>query len=503
MQFSRLLSAAGVTVLAQRGEAEVTAVAVDSRRVGPGTCFVAVRGPQADGHAYIPAAVAAGAAAIVCQDDAGVPAGMPCATLACTASGVGPIAQAFCGWPARALRLVGVTGTKGKTTFTYLVRHILAQAGIEAGLIGTIAHEYAGRRIPAGNTTPGPTALAEMMADMVAAGLTHAVMEISSHALHQHRTAGLDFAAAAFTNLTGDHLDYHQTPEAYLQAKRMLFTGLSPSATAVINRDDPAWSQLAQCTAAQVRLYAVEPAAGVAADLTARHVEVGPKGTRFKLGAAGRSAAVMTNLIGRHNVSNCLAAAGACLALGLKLEAIAAALGRPVQVPGRCQRVDGPADFDVFVDYAHTDDALANTLSALRPLTAGRLIVLFGCGGDRDRTKRPRMARAAERLADRIVLTQDNPRTEPPEQILQDILAGLPADAAASGKVTVEPDRRAAIQLAIGEARPGDVVVLAGKGHESYQIIGTRKHHFDDVEVAAECLRQRFVSASAAGEVGR
>lgn len=494
MQLSRLLSAAGVAVLARRGEAEVTAVTADSRRVGEGACFVAVRGPQADGHQYIAQAVAAGAAAVICEDAAAVPEGPAVATLASTARDIGPVAQAFFGWPARHLKLVGVTGTKGKTTFTYLVRHILAHCGIDAGLIGTIAYEFAGRKIPADNTTPGAVALAEMMGQMVDAGLKHAVMEVSSHALHQHRTAGLSFAAAAFTNLTGDHLDYHGTPEAYLDAKGLLFSTLEPTATAVINRDDPAWSKLSALTRGRVLLYAVEPAGEARADLVARGVNITSSGTKFHLCFNGSRAAVHTNLIGLHNVSNCLAAAGACAALGLELEAIAQALSLPVQVPGRCQRVGGGGDFEVIVDYAHTDDSLANTLSALRPLTAGRLIVLFGCGGDRDRTKRPRMARVAQELADRVVLTQDNPRTEKPEQIFEDILAGF--DVAGRSKLTVEPDRRAAIRLAIGQARKGDVVVLAGKGHENYQIIGTQKRHFDDAEVAAECLGE-LASATA------
>lgn len=453
-----------------------------------GSCFIAVPGPKADGHQYIAQAARAGAAAILCENAAAVPQGVAFATLASTAQDVGPIAQAFFNWPSRQLKLIGVTGTKGKTTFTYLVRHILARGGIDAGLIGTIAYEYAGQRIAADNTTPGPVALAELMSQMVAAGLMYAVMEVSSHALHQHRTGGLSFAAAAFTNLTGDHLDYHGTMDAYLDAKALLFSGLAPSATAVINRDDPSWAKLAAATRGRIALYAVEPGRQIDADIVARHVHVSARGTRFELSLHGRTASVETNLIGRHNVANCLAAAGACAAMGLELETIADALNLPVQVPGRCQRVCGGGDFEVFVDYAHTDDSLDNTLSALRPLTAGKLIVLFGCGGDRDRTKRPRMARVAQRLADRIVLTQDNPRTENPQQILADILAGF--DTAGQAKLAVRPDRREAIRLAISEARRGDVVVLAGKGHENYQIIGMQKHHFDDSEVAAECVAE-------------
>ncbi len=430
-----------------------------------------------------------------------MPKEVACAKVQCAAAALGPIAQAFFGWPARKLRLVGVTGTKGKTTFTYLVRHILSHCGINTGLLGTISYEFAGKTIPAENTTPGPVLLAEMMAQMVNSGVTHAVMEVSSHALHQHRAAGIPFAIAAFTNLTGDHLDYHGTMDAYLDAKALLFEGLAASAAAVINRDDPAWEKLAKSTAAEVVLYGIDGAADSAADLTARAIRISPRGTSFELAVAdGPNRKVSTNLIGRHNVSNCLAAAASCLALGIKLEAIVEALQTEVIVPGRCQRVQGPSDFDVFVDYAHTDDSLANTLSALRTLTKGRLIVLFGCGGDRDRTKRPRMAKVAQELADVVVLTQDNPRTEDPKQILSDILVGFEEDGKATLKV--EPDRRAAIELAISQAATGDVVVLAGKGHENYQIIGTQKHHFDDTEVAAECLA-RLSHRPAPAEVSR
>ncbi len=482
MEFGQLLEAAGVEVLARRGDGRIRKVVADSRQVQPGTCFVAVRGPDADGHDYIGQAVAAGAEAIVCEDPAAVGSATAFARVADTAVAAGLLAQAALGWPARGLQVLGATGTKGKTTFAYLVRHILQSSGHKVGMIGTISYEFADQSIPAYNTTPGAVELADLTAKMVAAGVTHLVMEVSSHALDQRRTAGLEFAAAAFTNLSGDHLDYHRTMENYLAAKRQLFDDLRPDATAVLNLDDEASAEIDFATDAKVLWYGLSPAA----DLRARIEKIDSAGTRFDLIHEDKTVHVASGLIGRHNVMNCLAAAGVCLSQGMSLAAIAEALNRPVTVPGRFQRVDAGGPFQVLVDYAHTDDALANALSALQPLTEGRLIAVFGCGGDRDHTKRPRMACVAQRWADRVIVTSDNPRTEDPDAIIDEIVAGF--DAEGRAKLHVEPDRRAAIAEAIGQAQPGDVVVLAGKGHEDYQLIGCTKHHFDDAEVAAEAL---------------
>jgi UDP-N-acetylmuramoyl-L-alanyl-D-glutamate--2,6-diaminopimelate ligase len=311
------------------------------------------------------------------------------------------------------------------------------------------------------------------------------VMEVSSHALHQCRTAGIDFRVGVFTNLTGDHLDYHKTMAEYLRAKRALFEGLGKDATAVLNQDDPAGRQLASSTRAHVLWYGLSGAA----DVHARIERIDAGGTHFALMAGAHQASVATALIGRHNVYNCLAAAAAGLAMGIDLPQIAKALEAVVAVPGRLQRVSIEADYQVFVDYAHTDDALEKALSAIRPLAAGRVIVVFGCGGDRDRTKRPRMGAVAARLADVVVVTSDNPRTEDPQAIIKEILAGL--DESGRAKTVVQPDRHAAIAQAIGEARAGDIVLIAGKGHETYQILGDRRIPFDDAEVAQECMRGR------------
>jgi UDP-N-acetylmuramoyl-L-alanyl-D-glutamate--2,6-diaminopimelate ligase len=533
MKLTQFLARAGVPVEFVRGDVDVTSVVADSRQCGAGACFIAVRGPQADGHAFIASALAAGASAVVCEDASAVPAGVPCAVLRDTARALGPLAQAMLDWPARKLVNIGVTGTKGKSTITYLVRAMLAAAGHKAALVGTISYETGSRSIVANNTTPGPVELASMMAEMLAAGNTHLVMEVSSHALDQGRVAGVDYAAAVFTNLTGEHLDYHKTMDRYLAAKRILFEDLKPGAVAVVNIDDPAGAAMADAArkvGARVITYGIDNPC----DLRGRIEHGSEKGTQLTLirakgtgsdcgclqsvpvpfaqaprnGAAspasekgtdtdfGKSESVpfcetkvFLPLIGRHNVYNALAAAGACAGLGVDWAIITRQLSETVSVPGRLERVAVAAPYEVFVDYAHTDDAMKNVLSAVRPMTRGKLIALFGCGGDRDPFKRPRMARVAEELADLVVITSDNPRTEKPEAIIEQIVAGLSPQG--RSKVRVEPNRRDAIRLAISLAEGGDVVVLAGKGHEDYQIIGKQKFHFDDVEEAAAAMQER------------
>ena len=483
MKFSELLAAAQAKCLRRRGSAEVADVQSDSRRCKAGSCFVAVRGPNEDGHQYIDAAVAAGAKAVVCEDDAGVSPGLACAVVAETRECLGRLAQAIRGWPARKLVKVGVTGTNGKSSVVHMIRAVLTAAGHRPALLGTISYETGAREVPAGNTTPGAVELAELTAEMVAAGKTHLVMEASSHALDQRRTDGIDFQVGIFTNLSGDHLDYHVTMDNYLATKRRHFEQLRPDASAVLNRDDAAGERMAAATSAKVTWYGLSPAA----DLWARIEQVDGRGTRFAFLQGREKVPAFTPLIGRHNVLNCLAAAAACLALGVPLGQIAEALAAVDNIRGRLQRVGRGVPYDVFVDYAHTDDALKNVLSSLRPLTHGRIVLVFGCGGDRDRAKRPRMARVAEELAGRIIVTSDNPRSEDPQAIINEILVGLTDDGRRRTEVRV--NRREAIELAVGEARPGDIVVIAGKGHETYQDVGGRKIHFDDVETAEGLLR--------------
>lgn len=497
MRFTQLLAEAGIDARLSGGDVEVKSVWADSRKCGGDSCFVAVRGWEQDGHEFIPSAISSGVAAVVCQDDSFLPPDavgkIPCAVVADTHESLGRLAQALHSWPGRELTCVGITGTNGKSTTAHLVHSILTHVGYSAAMLGTIAYRTGSRDVPAAMTSPAAEDLAEMTAEMVASGVTHLVMETSSHALDQKRTAGIDFRVGVFTNLTGDHLDYHRTMEKYLAAKCRLFASLPAGAWAVINREDPCANQIASATTAKVLWYDCCDRSDrsdrcAENELRARLVSASAAGTVFDMLTAAGTVRVNTPLIGRYNVLNCLAAAGACLALDVTLADIAVAIGRVSSVPGRLQRAAGCDEFQVFVDYAHTDDALANVLRALRPICPGRLIVVFGCGGDRDKTKRPRMARVAAELADLLVVTSDNPRNEEPGAIIDDILAGL--DKASLARTDVLPDRREAIGRGIELARPGDIVLIAGKGHENYQIIKGVRTHFDDVEEANLFLKK-------------
>ncbi len=452
----------------------------DSRQVKPGDVFVAINGPTANGHDYVSQAIERGASAIVCERPVTCAVSMikvPNSAL-CAAT----LAQALHQYPARNLTNLAVTGTNGKTTVACMVQTCFKASGLGCGLIGTIAYDCGAGLIPSALTTPGCCTLASHQAAMTRAGLKAMVIETSSHALAQGRVAGIDFQGAAFTNLTGDHLDYHVTQDNYFNAKASLFEGLSEDATAVLNADVPQGPLLAARTRAHVLMYSVHDAE----ELHARIQQMDMSGTAYTLHYRGQTQAVHCVLPGQHNISNQLAAAGLCLAAGLDLEAIAQGLSDLTHVTGRLENIPCNRGFTVFVDYAHTDDALQNVLSTLRPLCEGRLILVFGCGGDRDKTKRPRMARVADQYADLIVITSDNPRTESPGAIIRDILQGLagPVDT----RILVEPDRRSAIDRALAQAQHGDTVLIAGKGHETYQILGTNTIHFNDSEVALTYL---------------
>ncbi|MHC4260068.1 MAG: UDP-N-acetylmuramoyl-L-alanyl-D-glutamate--2,6-diaminopimelate ligase [Planctomycetota bacterium] len=459
----------------------------DSRRVKAGDIFVAIKGAVYDGHDFIDQALAIGAKYIVCQarqgghnwrsDDQKV------VVVENSAEAAALLAQASRGRPASHLTNLAVTGTNGKTTVAYLVRSCIQHAGQKCGLIGTIVYDTGSSISESVLTTPDSIAIAQSQLEMVAAGAKYMVIEASSHALSQSRLAGIEFKAAAFTNLSGDHLDYHVTEANYLAAKTRLFESLSPDATAVLNRESPQAAQIAAKTRAEVLWYAVD----APADLTAHIESMNIGGSVFALEWAGQRQKVKTVLLGRHNISNHLAAAGLSLAAGIDLEQIAAGLSVPDTVPGRLEELDWGGEFSVLVDYAHTDDALKNVLSALKPLCVGSLRVVFGCGGDRDRTKRPRMASVAEELADFVIVTSDNPRTEQPEDIINEIVTGF--ENPDSQRIIIEPDRKKAIGLAMRTAGTGDIIVIAGKGHETYQIIGTKRFDFDDKKVALEYLR--------------
>ncbi len=498
----------------------INSVIEDSRQARPGACFVAVRGTKADGHDYVEAAVKAGAAAVVCERPIAMPPSVAVLEVASARGLASRLAVALWGLDETLregrLKLVGITGTNGKSTFCYLVRSILRQAGLPTAMLGTVQYDLLSRSVEASMTTPPATVLAGYLAEAANAGASHAVMEVSSHALDQGRCDGLRFAVGVFSNLTGDHLDYHKTMDEYLRAKKRLFDRLAPDAVGAVNAEDPAAERMVTDCRARVLRYGIIAdlskggpggVGGTAApegvarvedlDVFARVLDGDARGTRFEVtvrrGGSLRSGQVESQqvnsvLVGRHNVQNCLAAVSAAVGLGLPLGRIVAGLESVRIVPGRLQRVEGNGSgVAVLVDYAHTDDALMNVLRAVRPIAKRRLIVLFGCGGDRDRSKRPRMAKAVAQFADCILVTSDNPRSEEPRGIIDDILPGFaPQD---MERVVVEPDRRKAIAAAIEMASPGDVVLLAGKGHETYQEIRGQRHDFDDVAIAAEILK--------------
>jgi UDP-N-acetylmuramoyl-L-alanyl-D-glutamate--2,6-diaminopimelate ligase len=463
---------------------EVTGVREDSRLVRAGDLFVARQGTKADGSQFVLDAHRRGAVAAV------VPAKVPEAPLLQfvvkdPASAASVLANAFFGRPSEKVRVLGVTGTNGKTTTTYLIRHLLSKVGARCGMAGTVEIDDGRTRREASMTTPAACDIAELLGIMRDRGCRACAIEVSSHALDQGRVAGVSFAGAAFTNLTGDHLDYHKTMDAYAAAKARLFESLGQSAVAVVNADDKWAPRMVQNCHGRVIRFGF----GKTADYRAKDPAFTAGGTHFVLITPDGRAEVQMQLIGRHNIQNALAAAAlAGEVFGLSVHQIASGLRDAQGAPGRLQAVRAGQPFAVLVDYAHTDDALENVLAALRPLTRGKLRVLFGCGGDRDRTKRPRMARTAEKLADALYVTSDNPRTEDPGAILDEILRGLSPGTRAAA--VVDPNRKGAIERILADAGPEDVVLIAGKGHENYQIVGNEKRHFDDVEEASRFLRE-------------
>jgi len=468
-----LLSVAG-------GPAQLTGLAVDTRALQAGQLYCAVRGSTVDGHRFVADAVRLGAAAVMVEEPSG--GAVPEIVVSDGRKAASVAARAWYGDPATALTLIGITGTNGKTTTTGLVRHLFNAAGT-AGSIGTLgAFDGSGRPVPstAGSlTTPGPVDLHATFAALRARGVTHVAMETSSHSLDQGRLDGLTFAGGIFTNLTREHLDYHRTMEHYLAAKLRLVALLAPGGVAVVNADDPAWAAIPP--GPRRVSFGVSPDA----DVRAEQLLLEAGGSRFRLAGVFGAAEAQIPLMGEFNVSNALAAAACALSLGLPLDEVVRRLGESPQVPGRMERIaDGP--MVVLRDYAHTPDAMSRVLATLRPVTRGRLIVVFGCGGDRDRGKRPEMARLAVEGADLVAITSDNPRTEDPERILDDMESGM--GGAPHLRIT---DREEAIHRVLEEATEGDTVLLAGKGHETYQIVGTTKHHFDEREIVRSALLGR------------
>ena len=485
---------AGLGIQPRGGDPEISGLDYDSRRLQPGWLFVAMRGETSDGNRYIDAAIKKGAKAVVSDSSAErIREGVAWAVVPHGRNALAQLAANFYGLPAGKLKIIGVTGTNGKTTTTFLIESILNFCGKRSALIGTIEYHVGGEVLSAPHTTPESLELNQIFARAVDAGATETAMEVSSHALEQGRVWGIPYEAAVFTNLTRDHLDYHKDMESYFAAKKLLFqgTGARPPRTAIINADDPYGQLLLKVShEASERVIAYGISKG---DFRAANIQLDPTRTKFDLVTPGGTLGIESRLIGRINVYNLLAAAAATWARGCALEQICDAISRFNQVPGRFERVDCGQPFTVVVDYAHTDDALRNLTAIARDFVSrsgnqGRVITVFGCGGDRDRSKRPLMGEAAGRGSDFVVITSDNPRSEDPQAIIADIVPGLQRSGQKDFKV--EPNREEAIAIALMEARAGDMVLVAGKGHEKTQTTREGVFPFDDVQIVRKALGQ-------------
>ena len=486
---SDLLAGASTTAIDGPADISVSAITADSRAVGPGSAFVAVRGFTHDGHAFVAEAVARGARAVVVEHAVAAAPGATVVTVPDTRVALAQMSAAFFGHPSAALTLIGITGTNGKGTTAALIDAILTRAGKTTGIIGTLGARVGGRDRALGRTTPEAPEVQALLREMVDAGTTHAVMEVASHGLTLHRVDGCRFAAAVFTNLTQDHLDFHGTMDDYRRAKQRLFEMVDPDGVSVLNADDPAAAVFAAASRARVLTYGVRHPA----DVRAEDLSLTVAGTAYAVRTAAGTAKITTRLRGTFNVFNTLAALATAMTLDVPLEVAADAVARFPGVPGRFEAVDEGQPFAVIVDYAHTPDSLENVLRTARGLTRARVIAVFGAGGDRDRTKRPAMGAIAAGLADVAIVTSDNPRGEDPMAIIDEVMSGVRGPMSGV-RFEVEPDRRRAIARAIDVAAEGDVVVIAGKGHEPYQEIQGVKHPFDDRQVAREVLRHRWAS---------
>lgn len=489
-QWVRSFQEEGGSVVEAQGEidVEVREIVSDSKRVAPGSLFVALTGSKQEGREFIPEAIERGAAAVVLEGampriEPEREGSLAVVRVADSRRALSHLASFFFGNPTGGMRLVGVTGTNGKTTTTFLVHSLLKESGLKAGLLGTIHYDLAGRTMEATHTTPGLIDLQRYFSEMRSAGATHAVMEVSSHALDQGRVDGCRFDAAVFTNLTQDHLDYHGTLEAYFASKRKLFD--LTDGRRLINIDDPWGRTLLEAAPERSWSYGIERKG----DFYPKEIESGFDGIRMTVETPIGEIGIVSSLVGRYNIYNLLAAIGVGVSLGLSRPAISAGIASMGGVPGRFEKIDLGQSFTVIVDYAHTEDALNRLLQAVGDLSPRRIITVFGCGGDRDRGKRPRMGAVSARLSRKTILTSDNPRSEAPMSILREIEAGFPSPAP---DYEVIPDRREAIERAIGLAEAGDAVVIAGKGHENYQIIGRERLPFDDRQVARNALAARM-----------
>ncbi|HEV2806391.1 MAG TPA: UDP-N-acetylmuramoyl-L-alanyl-D-glutamate--2,6-diaminopimelate ligase [Chthoniobacterales bacterium] len=488
MQLKTLVAAISPRQIIGPADRVVEGIAYDSRRVQRNGLFVALRGEKVDGHQFVEQAVEKGATVIVTEHEVPSPRAT-CLVVENTRAALADLAATFYQHPDRRLKLAAVTGTNGKTTTTFLIKHICEKAGLRCGLLGTVRYEIADRVLPAVRTTPESLEVYDLLGQMVNAGCKAAAMEVSSHALAQDRVRGLEWDVAVFTNLTQDHLDFHGTMENYFEAKARLFLELAEQKAktkpaAVINLDDPYGAKLVDRL--DKKIPVVTYGVGARADFRASNYHAEFAGTSYQLDARGKSYLVRVPLIGRFNVANSMAALAAASSMGISLRDAILSLGRSPQVPGRLEAVPAKRQFQVFVDYAHTPDALLNVLKTARELSPRKLVVVFGCGGDRDKQKRPLMGRVADENADYSIITSDNPRKEDPDAIIAEAAKGFRSDR--FEKIT---DRTEAIARAIELAKPRDIILIAGKGHEAYQEFADHTIPFDDIQVARRALENR------------
>lgn len=468
-------------------EKEVHGITHDSRQVKKGYLFVAIQGHTIDGHDFLTDAIEKGATALVVGKKTGLASRIPQIIVANTRSALAVMSNRFYGEPSSRMTVIGITGTNGKTTTSYLTKSIIDASGNEAGLIGTIQYQIGRRIIPAQETTPESAELHRYFAEMLRSGISYAVIEVSSHALSQHRVEGVSFRSAIFTNLSMEHLDYHTNIRNYRAEKLKLVKGLGPEGFAILNADDNASKHFAACTKARIVWYGVKQKN---ADVTAEVLHASPAKTRVLVSSPWGKIPIDLPLIGKHNIYNALAAAANGLALGFTIDTVKTGIESLPVVPGRLEKIECGQDYPVYVDFAHTHQALQVVLRTLREVTKGRIILVFGCGGDRDRKKRPKMGHIAEKYADLFWITSDNPRSEDPGTIISEIQKGITKKAC----FRVQADRKTAIEEALSEAKSGDVVVIAGKGHEQNQIVKDATISFDDREVVRNVLRSKRVS---------
>lgn len=469
---------------------EVSGISCNSKSVKDNFIFVAIKGNREDGNRFIGEAIKKGAGAVViqsprhpaCRQAGTSPAKVPFIKVKDTRKALAKLAAEFYGNPSSKIKVVGITGTNGKTTISYLIEALLKEAGFLSAVLGTVNCRFKDKVVPSKNTTPGPVELQSMLDEILKENVRYAIMEVSSHALHQDRTEGIAFSSAIFSNLTQDHLDYHKTKESYFQSKARLFKNISSGSFVVTNNDDKYGRRIKELTPAKVITYGIENKA----DIVASDIKFDIAHTELRISSLKAEVRLRSHLIGKHNVYNILATMAWAQEEGLGLSTIKSAIETFSFVPGRLERIDFKGDFSVFVDYAHTEDALRNVITTLRQLTKERIIVVFGCGGERDKTKRPKMGRVVAGLADYAIITNDNPRSEDPLKIIKDIKRGIKEN-----NYCIIPERLEAIRKAFNLAKSGDIVLVAGKGHENCQILKDKTIHFDDREAVRECLMSR------------